>query len=137
VDLVAREGDIDGLGGMLAGLVEANLERDPARAVLLRDVSGTINIVAPDAEAQVGLEFAGGRLSVYPKPFRHAGIEIQGPSDVLLELTSVPLRFGLPDLMTPGGRAVIKRIIRRDLRVKGMVAHPVLLGRLNRLLSVL
>jgi hypothetical protein len=137
VDLVAREGDVDGLGGMLAGLVEANLERDPARASLLRDITGTINIVAPDAEAEVGLEIAGGVLSVYPDAFRHPGIEIRGASDVLLELTSVPLRFGLPDVMTPGGRAVMTRMLRRELRVKGMVAHPVLLGRLNRLLSVL
>jgi hypothetical protein len=137
VDLVAREGDVDGLGGMLAGLVEANLERDPARASLLRDITGTINIVAPDAEAEVGLEIAGGVLSVYTNAFRHPGIEIRGASDVLLELTSVPLRFGLPDVMTPGGRAVLTRMFRRELRVKGMVAHPVLLGRLNRLLSVL
>jgi hypothetical protein len=137
VDLVAREGDVVGLGGMLAGLVEANLERSPERAALLRDISGTVNIVAHDADAAVGLEIAGGRLSIYPNAFRHAGIEIRASSEVLLELVSVPLRFGLPDLMTPAGRSVMKRMVRRELRVKGMVAHPVLLGRLNGLLSVL
>lgn len=136
MDLVARHGDVEGLGSMLAALIEANLERDPARAALLKGVTGTINVIAPDADASVGLEIAGGALNVYPTPFRHAGLEIKGPAEVLMELTSVPLRFGMPDAMTPEGRDVVKKILRGELRVKGMAAHPVLLGRLNRLLSV-
>ena len=54
-----------------------------------------------------------------------------------MALTSVPLRFGLPDATTAEGRAVVLKMLRGELRVKGMVAHPILLGRLNRLLSVL
>ena len=121
---------------MLAELIRSNLERDPARAALLHGVTGTINVHARDAEVTCGLEFAGGKLHVFAEPFRRAGIEIHADSGALMGMSSVPLRFGLPDPMKSDGRAVFKQMLRGELKVKGMIAHPVMMMRLQKLLAV-
>jgi hypothetical protein len=61
---------------------------------------------------------------------------VRAPSETLIELSSVPLRFGLPDSMTKEGRAVNMKLLRGEIRVKGMFAHLGKLARLNKLLSV-
>jgi len=48
----------------------------------------------------------------------------------------VPLKFGIPDPRTPEGRDVNRKLLRRQLRVKGMVRHAGKLARLNKLLTV-
>lgn len=136
MDRVVVEPGLDGLGAMLGDLVRGNLERDPARASLLDGVSGTINVRARDADVAVGLEFAGGTLHVFGRPFKRAGLDIASDSGTLMEMSSVPLRFGLPDLATQRGRDVLKKMMRGDLRVRGIAAHPVLMTRLQRLLAV-
>ncbi|MGH2830156.1 MAG: hypothetical protein ACRDJM_06705 [Actinomycetota bacterium] len=135
MEYVTTEPDLDGLGAMLADLIRANIQRDPPRALLLKDGTGTINVRAKDAGVAVGLEFAAGRLHVFAEPFRRAGLDIETDSGTLMDLSTVPLKFGQPDVRTAAGRAVVKKLLRRELRVKGLFAHPVLLGRLQRLLS--
>lgn len=136
MEYVTTEPGLDGLAGMLADLIRANIERDPARAALLHNATGTINVKAPDAGVEVGLEFAADRLHVFAKPFRRAGLEIICDAQTLMELSSVPLLLGQPDMRSKDGRAVLVKMVRRELRVKGMFAHPMLLSRFQRLLSV-
>jgi hypothetical protein len=61
---------------------------------------------------------------------------VQGDSNTLISLSTVPLRFGLPDATRPEGREVMRKLVRRELRVKGLVRHPAKLARLNKLLAV-
>ncbi len=120
---------------MLADLVRGNIAREPDRAALVRGVTGTVNVKVVDADVEIGLEFAADRLHLFEKPFRRAGIHIACDAETLMDLSAVPLWLGRPDLRTKPGRAIAGKILRRDLRVKGMLAHPVLLSRLQRLLS--
>ena len=53
-----------------------------------------------------------------------------------VELSSVPLRFGLPDSMTKEGREVNRKLFTGKLKVKGMALHLGTLTRFNKLLSV-
>ena len=46
------------------------------------------------------------------------------------------VRFGRPDPMTPEGRAILTKMMRKQLVVHGMVAHPKLLTRLQKLFTV-
>ena len=137
MEYVTTDPDLEGLGGMLADLVRANLAAHPERAKLLSGVTGTININAEDAGVEVGLEFAAGRFNVFAKPFRRAGLQITTDADTLMDLTTVPLWLGQPDVRTASGRTVVRKMLRRDLRIKGGLAHPILLGRLQRLLSAI
>jgi hypothetical protein len=125
----------NGLATMLAGLLEANLERHPARRALLRDA--VFHLAATDARVSATIRTARGRVRVRngraPSP---PHVSVRASSSVLLSLASVSLRAGLPDPMTRQGRTVLRRIAVGRIRIRGMLAHPVRLSRLARLLSV-
>lgn len=125
----------DGLGQMLADLVRGNLAAHPERVALLDGVRGQINIRAEDAGVEVGLFFTGRELSV-GSPFPRPDIAITCDSETLMALSGVPLWMGRPDVRTAAGRAVVRKILARRLRIRGMLTHPRLLAQLQKLLSV-
>ena len=133
---VVIDPEVEGLGVMLADLVRGNIEADPARARLLHGVRGTINVHAHDAEVDVGLEFRDGQLLVHAKPYAKADLDITTDAETLMGMSSVPLRFGMPDTTKAEGRAVVGKMLRGNLKVRGMVTKPKLLTRLQRLMSV-
>jgi hypothetical protein len=65
-----------------------------------------------------------------------AHLRIRADSERLLNLTTAPLRFGLPDAMTREGRAIVRDLLAGRLRIQGMLGHPLRLARLTKLLSV-
>lgn len=132
MERVTIEPSAAGLGDMIGGLLAGNLAAHPDRAVPKR---GRVNIIATDAGASCGLRFDAGFVTV-SGPLPDPDLEIATTSDRLMSLTSVPLRFGLPDTFTREGRAVVGSIASRKLRVRGILAHLGLLSRLNRLLAV-
>jgi hypothetical protein len=136
VSLVVVDPDVEGLGVMLADLVRGNIEADPSRARLLDGVAGRVNLRAHDAEVAVGMEFRGGQLFVRAKPFPKADLEVSTDSDTLMGMSTVPLRFGMPDVATADGRGVVGKMLRGRLKVRGLVTNPKLLIRLQKLLSV-
>jgi len=136
VSLVVVDPDVEGLGVMLADLIRGNMEADPSRAKLLEGVVGKVNLRARDAEVAVGMEFRGGQLFVHARPFPKADLDVDTDADTLMGMSNVPLRLGMPDVATADGRAVIAKIVRGRLKVRGMVTRPKLLTRLQRLLSV-
>ena len=136
MSFVVVDPDVEGLGVMLADLVAGNLEADPERARLMHGVRGTINIHAHDAEVHVGMEFREGRLLVHAAPFPKADLDITTDAETLMGMSTTPLRFGMPDTTKAEGRAVVAKMLRGNLKVRGMITKPKLLTRLQRLLSV-
>jgi hypothetical protein len=136
VSLVVVDPDVEGLGVMLADLVRGNIEANPDRAKLLEGVIGRVNLHARDADVSVGMEFRGGQLFVHARPFPEAELDVDTDADTLMGMSTVPLRFGMPDAMTPDGRAVVAKMLKGQLKVRGMVTKPKLLIRLQKLLSV-
>jgi hypothetical protein len=124
----------NGLATMLRGLIEANLEAHPDRAALLKPA--VIGITAPDAEVSVTITMAPGRVAMANGIQGRPHLFVRADSDTLIELSSVPLRFGLPDNMTPGGREVTGKLMKGTIKVRGMYRHVGKLARLNKLLSV-
>ena len=122
-----------GLAAMLGGLIEQNLERDPSRVRLLRPSVASIS--APDAGVSVTIRLQPRRV-VVSDGAGQAHVRITADSSKLLELTAVPLRFGLPDPFSAAGRAVLRDVLTRRVRIGGMVAHPRRMARLSMLLSV-
>ena len=64
-----------------------------------------------------------------------AEIVVHAESMALLEMAGTPLRFGLPDALTATGRDVLRQILRRRIRVRGLVRHLGTVRRLSILLS--
>ncbi len=125
----------NGLAAMLGGLIEANLAAHPDREALLAKPA-TYSITASDAGTSVSIRLAPGTVTVRNGVVGRPDVAIETASDDLIGLSSVPLRFGLPDVTTKEGREVNRKLLHRELRVKGLLAHPGKLAKLNRLLSV-
>ena len=126
----------NGLADLVGRLIETNLEADPDRRSLLRDT--VVRLQASDAavEATITLSGDGVAVSNGPQVGRRSHLVIAAEAYDLIELAGAPLRFGFPDAFHPRGRAVIRRIATRHVRVSGMLRHPVRLSRFTRLLSV-
>jgi len=134
VSVVLVDREPSGLATMLADLIERNLQRDPARRELLRPV--LVSIGASDAEVSVTLRIEPERVEIADGADPTAELAIVADSSALLALTAAPLRFGLPDPLRPAGRAVLRDVLGRRVRIRGMLAHPRVLARVSSLLSV-
>jgi hypothetical protein len=128
------DGEPNGLGTMLGGLIEGNLAAHPEREGLLRPA--TVAIAAPDAGVAVTIRLGPGRVEVANGVRGKPDLWVRADSDTLIELSSVPLRFGLPDNMTREGREVTAKLMKGTLKVRGMFRSPGRLARFNKLLSV-
>ena len=125
----------NGLAEMLGGLIQANLEQHQEREALLKPA--VIAIRAPDAEVSVTITVSPSKVVVQngrttAKPL----LDVTAESTTLIELSSVPLRWGLPDSMTKEGREINLKLLKGKIKVKGMFAHLGTLARFNKLLSV-
>ena len=125
----------NGLAAMLGGVIEGNLAAHPERERFLAKPA-TYSIAAPDVDVAVSIRLAPGRVTVRNGVVGRPNVRVTADSETLLGLSSVPLKFGLPDVMTKEGRAVNKKLLKGQLKVKGLLLHPGKLGRLNKLLSV-
>ncbi|HEX5938595.1 MAG TPA: hypothetical protein VFZ75_13055 [Actinomycetota bacterium] len=123
-----------GLASMLAELIRANLRTDPGRGALLRP--SVVVLDAPDADVTVFLRIAPEGVRVGDGDVPDAHLRIRADAERLLDLTNVPLRLGFPDVGRPEGRAVVRDLLARRLRIRGLLRHPLRLSRATRLLSV-
>lgn len=131
VELTGR--DPSGLATMIADLVEQNLARDPARRRLLRPCVAVLE--APDADVTVHLRVGRGGVRVGDGDVPGAHVRIRSDAEELLALTTVPLRAGLPDVVRREGRGVVRDLLTRRLRIRGLLTHPMRSARLTLLLS--
>ena len=130
--------DAEGYAAMLGGLLQANLVADPGKVDLVRRSSGSVVIVVTDTAEEVRLTFADGRLGVTGTASGgHADLRLAGTADVIMGLTTTPLRFGLPDLLSGGGRLVTGRWVSGGLEVHGLPRAAPLLRTVLSLLSVI
>jgi len=125
---------------LVQGLVDANLERDPARALRVSKREAA-SLVATDADVAVTIQMlpgarrAPGTVLVHDGRDPWAEVVVRAESLGLLELAATPLRFDLPDVFTADGRAVVRQLLRGQIRVEGMLRHLGTVRRLSMLLS--
>lgn len=125
--------DPSGLAELIAGLLEQNLVREPARAAHLRP--SVVALVASDAEVAVTVRLAPGSVRVADGVATDAHLRVVADADRLLALAAAPLRAGLPDALHPDGRAALADVVTGRVRVHGLLRHPVRLARFTSLLS--
>ncbi len=126
----------DGLGEMLLGLIRQNLLDKPEKTAVFKKLGGRrVSITAPDSEVSATLAFEGDKLTVFPGVV-NAHVSITADSMEILGLTAVPLRFGLPDLFTKDGLALLGKIVKGEVRIKGMFIHLPTVSRITQVFSV-
>jgi hypothetical protein len=135
VPVVYLDPEPAGLASMLGGIIEGNLRDHPERERLLATTT-VYGFDVPDVDVYVSLRVSSGKVQVKGGMVARTHVVIRAESDTLLGLSTVPLRFGLPDVATEAGRSVVGDLVARRLRIRGLIRHPVRLARLNKLLSV-
>ena len=63
-------------------------------------------------------------------------LSIETDSATLLDLANINIRFGMPYYFDEVGREFLKKLARRDLKIKGMFAHPIALTKLTKIMSI-
>ncbi|MEK6606291.1 MAG: hypothetical protein AABZ30_01400 [Myxococcota bacterium] len=129
----------NGLALMLAQLVEENLQ-DPAKRADFDRLELRLGIVASDAGVRLTMIFSRGRLAVYDGLAAELDLMITTTSEKITALSLLPIRrlgpLRLPDYASAQGRAIVADLVRGDVKIRGLLRHPIALTRLTRLLSV-
>lgn len=127
-------GESPGLAALVGGLLEANLRAHPRRARLLRPAR--VELSVPDAGESVVLVLDPEGPLVAASADGPIDLRVVADPARLIELVAAPLRLGLPDPLRREGRRVLRAVARGEIRIRGLLRHPLLVTRLARLLSV-
>ena len=125
-----------GLAGMLADLIRQNLEQNPRKRSDFDRLRAVVRISVRDAGVSVTLVFGGGSLVVHGGAFGDPGIRILADAEAVLALCTVRLLFGLPHPFHRGNRAILRRILKGEIRIRLMPGSLSQLLRFMRLMSV-
>lgn len=134
---VLKEASDNGLAVMLSDLLRQNMEQILARIKLFRSLNTKALIEACDIHVTVGLEFKQGELTISGNPSIRPDLHIITDSATVLDLCLLKIKFGLPYFFDPNGFKVLKKLITRQLIIKGMLRHFLTLVKLTKLFSVL
>lgn len=135
--LVHVPDDANGLVAIMGDLLTQNFDRDPARArrVGRGTRAGVVSIRAADIGLSVTIGFTADGIKLTNGGAKSADVKIRADSMTLLEVSAAPLLFGFPDATKAEGRAVLRKLRTKELTVTGLLRHPFLLAKLNRVLS--
>jgi hypothetical protein len=148
MDSVTLDGNAadNGLALMLQGLLSESIEKDEGKRRDFDQMSSTFGIVAPDAEVTVTLEFGSGRCTIYDGLRHEPALVITADSGKIPELSLLKIRYGLPWLFDENGQGFVRSLLKREIRIDGLVKIPPTpfktakaaldLVRLTRILSV-
>ena len=132
-----RDAEPNGLGAMIGGLIQGNLQAHPDRASAVTEGRpATFGISVSDVGVQISIRLSPRGVQVANGIVGRPEVRVETDSETLLGLSSTPLRFGLPDLGRAEGRAVARDVVTRKLKLRGAILHAGKLARLNRLLTV-
>ena len=130
----------DAFRALVQGLIDANLAREPARALRVSRREAA-SLVATDADVAVTIQMlpgarrSPGTVLVHDGRDPWAEVVVRAHGIALLELAATPLRFDLPDVTTTEGRDVVRQLLSGRIRVHGMIRHLGTVRRLSMLLS--
>lgn len=129
----------NGLAVMLAQLIEENL-KDPQKKGDFEALSLRLGIVAVDADVRVTLVFGRGSLVLYNGLLSNMDVVMTTTSEKVTGLSMLPIKrigpISLPDFLAEPGLQMLRDIWRGDLKIQGLLRHPIAITRLTRLFSV-
>jgi hypothetical protein len=128
--------DDAGLPVMIAGIIKGNLEAKPQRKGDFNALDGNIYMKADDIDIDMTLVFEKGKLTVHSGKAGEPKISISTDSETLLDLANIDVVLGLPYYFDKTGLGVLKKLfITRELKIGGLLTHPIMLTRFTKLMS--
>jgi hypothetical protein len=132
-----KEASEIGLAVMLSDLIRQNLEQNPEKIKDFNSLDAKVVIEAQDIQILIGLEFKQGVLAVSEGTSLQPDLHIITDSATILDLCLLKIKFGLPYFFDGAGFKVLKKLLARELIIKGLLRHFSTLVRLTRLFSVI
>lgn len=114
----------NGLAMMLQGLLAENLASSDCKRRDFERISSTFALVAPDADVTVTLVFSSGRCTLYDGLRHEPDLVITTDSDKIPELSLLSMRHGLPWLFDEHGKQLVRALVKRELRIDGLLRLP-------------
>ena len=125
-----------GLAEMLFNLLRQNLEQNPQKWSSFEALDSNVVMVARDIDITLTLAFRKGTLKIYNGIVGKPDLKIMANHDVILELSLINIRMGLPDYFDKTGRNVFKKILMGELKIEGLLRHPLQLTHLTKIFSI-
>jgi hypothetical protein len=125
-----------GLAEMLFNLLGQNLDQKPQKVSSFRALDSNVVIVARDIDITVTLAFKRGELTIYDGVIGKADLKIIADHDAILDLSLINICVGLPNYVDKTGRNILKKILLGNLKIEGMLKHPLQLIYLTKIFSV-
>ena len=135
--IILDEGAKDvGLAEMLFNLLRQNLDQKPQKVSSFEALDSNVVMVARDIDITVTLAFKKGKLKIYDGVVGNPDLKIIADHDAILELSLINIRMGLPNYFDKTGRKVFKKVLLGNLKIEGMLRHPLQLIHLTKIFSV-
>lgn len=135
--ILLEETSDNGLVVMLADLIRQNLDQNPEKTKLFNSLKAKVLIEARDIQTAVALEFRQGELSISGNALIQSNLHIIADSETVLDLCLLKVKFGLPYFFDANGFKVLKKLLTRQLIIKGMLRHFPTLIKLTKIFSVI
>ncbi|MFT3766569.1 MAG: hypothetical protein QM820_13805 [Minicystis sp.] len=127
----------------IAECLRDNMDRSPRKVADFRALRASVLMVAQDRAESFTLRFDHGRLTIHDGSVGIPSVTFCGDAEALRRLTDFPLtrffRLPLAGPLTREGREtwqhLLGLLVRGDLKVYGLVAHPRTVFHLLRVLS--
>jgi hypothetical protein len=135
--IVLDEGAKDvGLAEILYNLLRQNLEQKPKKVSSFEVLNSNVVIVARDIDITVTLAFRRRQLTIYNGVVGKADLKIIADHDAILALSLINIFIGLPNYFDKTGRDILKRLLRGNIKIEGLLKHPLQLTHLTKIFSV-
>jgi len=125
-----------GLAEMLFNLLRQNLEQRPEKVSSFEALDSNVVMVARDIDITLTIAFKRGELKIYNGVVGDADLKIIADHDAILELSLINICMGLPNYFDKTGRNIVKKLLLGDLKIKGLLRHPLQLTHLTKIFSV-
>ena len=125
-----------GMASMLADMIKTNLKNKPERVKDFNKLNGIIWITADDADTDMTMDFDRGSLTVRSGKVGKPMLAISTDSSTLMDLANINIKFGMPYYFDETGRMVIKKLLKKELKIKGMFTHTMALTHMTKIMSV-
>ena len=125
-----------GLAEIVFNLIRQNLEQRPHKRSSFNALHSNVVIVARDIDITITLVFSGGELKIYNGIAGKADLKIVADHDAILTLSLINIFMGLPNYFDATGRDILKKLLHGNLKIEGLLKHPLQLVHLTKIFSV-
>jgi hypothetical protein len=124
------------LASMLGGLIEANIAA-PRKRKDFDELEARVGIFVSDIDEGVTLDFGKGTLVVHNGMQPNRDLTIRAEADTVMSLSNLKIGlFGMPVYYDEVGRGVAAKLLRRRLRIDGLLGNLATLNSVTRIFSV-